>query len=130
MLDEDYRALLQRAAGVNSSADLDESGFDAVMAEFARLGFHSAKGRSESSVRDGMATPAQIGKIRSLWEAYAGEYDERKLGRWLEKHFGVSHVRFLEGWRAGKAIAVLLKMQRHPNAKRPMGRKQREPQTA
>lgn len=130
MVDADYRALLQRAAGVSSSVDLDEAGFTAVMAEFERMGFRSSKGSAQKERREGMATPAQIGKIRALWKGYIGIDDERALGHWLEKHFHISHVRFLEDWRAGKAIAILKKMNEHPNAKLPVGRKRREPQPA
>jgi len=39
MTDDDYRALLLRAAGVESSTCLDAVGFAAVMVEFGRLGF-------------------------------------------------------------------------------------------
>jgi hypothetical protein len=121
-----YRLMLERVAGVTSSSDLDEAGFTAVMAEFERLGFRSTNGRAQKQQREGMATPAQIGKIRWLWKSYTGKDDEHALGRWLEKHFHVSHLRFLEDWRAGKAIAILLKMQAHPNAKHPQRRKNRE----
>jgi len=117
MAEEAYRALLARVAGVNSSAQLDEAGFDAVMAEFERLGFRSVKSRTQMGRREGMATPAQVGKIRALWKSYSGSDDDLRLGRWLEKHFHVSHLRFLEGWRAGKAIGVLVKMNEHAKAK-------------
>lgn len=130
MADQDYRALLQRAAGVSSSADLDEAGFTAVMTEFERMGFRSSKGRAQKERREGMATPAQIGKIRALWKGYTGNDDDQRLGHWLEKHFHVSHVRFLEGYRAGKAIAVLKKMNKHPNAKHPVGRSRDDPYAA
>lgn len=128
--DADYRALLQREAGVSSSVDLDDAGFEAVMREMERLGFRRTAGRAQKTHREGFASPAQIGKIRSLFQAYIGRDDEHALGHWLEKHFHVSHVRFLEGWRAGKAIAILLKMNAHPNAKHPIGRKRRGPQKA
>ena len=118
MADEDYRALLTRAAGVRSSAELDAQGFEAVMAEFERLGFRSVKSRTQETHRAGMATPAQTGKILALWKAYSGNDDDLRLGRWLEKHFHVSHLRFLEGWRAGKCIAVLEKMAAHARTKR------------
>jgi hypothetical protein len=107
MADEDYRAMLMRIAGVTTSNDLDEDGFEKVMAEFERLGFRSVRSRTPASRREGMASPAQIGKIRSLWKAYSGNDDELRLGRWLEKHFHVSSLRFLEDWRAGKVIAIL-----------------------
>lgn len=130
MADADYRALLQNEACVRSSRDLDDAGFEKVMAAFERLGFRRTTGRAQKTRREGFATPAQIGKIRSLWFGYIGRDDEAALRVWLEKHFHVSHPRFLEGWRAGKAIAVLLKMQKHENAKHPVGRKHREPQPA
>src|SRR4051812_896355 len=96
MAEEDYRALLQRAAGVASSTKLDLGGFTAVMAEFERLGFRNTKGHSQASHREGMASPAQIGRIRALWKSYVGEDNETSLGHWLEKHAHCSHVRFLE----------------------------------
>lgn len=107
MTDEDYRALLARVAGVSSSADLDDPGFEAVMAEFERLGFRSAKHRAPAGQREGMATPAQVGRIRALWKAYTGDYDEPGLERWLEVHLHASSLRFLDAWRAGKAVAIL-----------------------
>jgi phage gp16-like protein len=130
MADADYRALLQRAAGVSSSVDLDEAGFTAVMAEFEQLGFRSTRGRAQKERRECMATPAQIGKIHSLWREYIGHDDESALGHWLEKHFHVSHVRFLEGYRAGKCIAVLLKMRENPHAKGRTRRKRNEAKPA
>lgn len=110
MADEDYRALLLRVACVKSSADLDEPGFDAVMAEFERLGFRTVKTRTQTPRREGMATPAQVGKILGLWKSYSGSDDDLRMGLWLEKHFRVSHLRFLDARRAGKTIAVLEKM--------------------
>jgi hypothetical protein len=107
IVDEDYRALLQRVASVHSARDLDEAGLDRVMAEFERLGFQKPRSRIKGSMREGMATPAQIGRIRSLWKSYSGNDDELRLGHWLEKHFHVSSLRFLQGWRAGKVIAIL-----------------------
>lgn len=109
MADEDYRALLQRAAGVSTSVGLDEGGFERVMAEFERLGFRHAKRRHQVR-REGMATPKQIGRILGLWREFSGNDNELSLGRWLEKHFHLSSVRFVESWRAGKVIAVLEKM--------------------
>ena len=125
MADEDYRALLLRVAGVRSSSDLEEPGFEALMAEFERLGFRSVKSPMQTVRREGMATPAQIGKILALWKAYSGRDDDLHLGKWLEKHFHVSHVRFLDDRRAGKVIAVLNKMAAWARSK---GRGKGEPQ--
>lgn len=110
MADEDYRALLQRAAGVGSARDLDQNGFDKVMAEFERLGFRKSRQRTQGVHREGMATARQVGRIRALWKEFSGNDNELSLGKWLEKHFHLSSVRFVESWRAGKVIAVLEKM--------------------
>lgn len=117
MQDEDYRALLLRAGGVSSSTELTAAGFAAVMSEFERLGFRATRGRAQAVNRQGMATPRQIGRIRALWKAYSGNDDESRLNHWLEKHLHVSHVRFLEGYIAGKAIAILTKMKTHAEKK-------------
>ena len=110
MADEDYRALLLRAAHVQTSTDLDEPGFEAVMAEFERLGFRLVKSRVQPGRREGMATPAQVGKIFALWKDFSGKKDDLSMGRWLEKQCHVSHVRFLDDRRASKAIVALEKM--------------------
>ena len=117
MVDADYRAMLQRVAGVSSSRDLDEAGFEKVMAEFERLGFRrphrrqqGANRREQDVRREGFATPKQLGRMRALWKAYSGNDDELALGQWLEKHFHVSSVRFVRDSSAGKVIAVLDKM--------------------
>ncbi len=110
MADEDYRALLLRVAGVRSSSDLEEPGFEALMAELERLGFRLIKSRVQPGRREGMATPAQVGKIFALWKDFSGKKDDLEMGRWLEKYFHVSHVRFLDDRRASKAIVALEKM--------------------
>lgn len=110
MADEDYRAMLARVAGVRSSTELDEAGFVRVMAEFERLGFRELKRPSQAERPEGMATATQIGRMRGLWKEFSTADDDLALGRWLEKHFHTSNVRFLESWRAGKVIAVLEKM--------------------
>lgn len=118
MTDEDYRVLLQRVAGVSSSVELDDASFDAVMVELERLGFRSAKHRTPAARREGMATPAQVGRIRALWREYTGAYDEPGLEHWLEVHLHASSLRFLDAWRAGKAVAILEKMVTKKHAKR------------
>lgn len=110
LTEPEYRAILYRAARVNSSSDLDEIGFERVVVEFERLGFQPSRGKAPISARTGMATPAQLAKIRTLWRGYKGQDDEPALCRWLETHFHVSHLRFLKAEPAGKAVAILGKM--------------------
>lgn len=114
MSDEDYRALLSRVAGVESSKQLDEDTFEAVMTEFERLGFDrgqrgSPRSREPHRTAE-FASAAQLAKLRSLWQTFTGRDDEIALGRWLEKHLRVSHPRFLRAADAGKAIAIVERM--------------------
>lgn len=127
MAEADYRALLQRAAGAASSADLDDVGFDAAMREFERLGFKSQRAEVALGPRLGMASPTQLSRIRSLWRRYTGAEDERRLCRWLTVHFHCSHPRFLDAHTASKAIAILMKMEHSPTARwRQRGRRREE----
>lgn len=125
LADDEYRAMLERVAGVSSSIQLDDAGFDKVMAEFERRGFRRPRQREQDVRREGMATPKQLGRIRALWKEYSGGDDELKLGKWLDKHFHVSSVRFIRDWQAGKVVAVLEKMGAW-RRQRPQNREKRE----
>lgn len=109
LTDADYRELLLRTANVNSSTELDEAAFERLMIEFERLGFRHVK-HSAPPRREGMASPAQISRIRTLWKKYTDDYDEPGLEHWLEVHLHVSAVRFCDASRAGKAVGILEKM--------------------
>lgn len=110
MTDADYRALLQRIAGVNSSKELTDAAFAQVMDEFARLGFISTA-RSEAAKQDSRAAQAssyaQQCKIVAMWNAYKGKPDPEGLRRWLEHHHGISHLKFCTGEKARKVIGSL-----------------------
>jgi hypothetical protein len=111
--DQDYRALLNRVAGVASSRDLDQRGFSAVMDELARLGFRSTSQRKPfaSRSRPGFATNAQVATIRKLWLEWAGAgAGFSGLETWIERTFGVSSLRFLTLDAAPGAIAALRSM--------------------
>ncbi len=112
-LDEaDYRALLARAAGVESSRDLDDAGFARVMDEFARLGFVSDAARKNLGRRHPlMASSGQVKKLRQLWAEYTdGKGDDRSLGKWLDRQGWASALRFLPSHNAQKAIGALVRM--------------------
>lgn len=111
MADEDYRAMLQRVANVESSKALDEGGFDAVMLELKRLGFTSSHRQAAYGAEcPGMATDRQLDMVRSLWRQYAGKNDEEGLRRFIEKHFTLSSLRFMDKRAASKIISTLLHM--------------------
>jgi phage gp16-like protein len=118
LCDDDYRALLKQAAGVESARDLDAWGFARIMEAFERLGFQSTfASRNLGNRRAGMASPAQVALMRSLWrEGGYGEGDDRSLDRYLDHHFHVSSVRFVDAARAPKIIAGLKNMARRSRA--------------
>jgi hypothetical protein len=119
--DDDYRAILEREAGVTSSTDLDNHGFDRVVACFEKLGFKNTSRRPSFGERRGMATPAQVDTVRKLWREWHGKDDDDALGRWLERSFKLSALRFLDQHGVHQAINGLRAMTK---------RKRRAPPTA
>ena len=123
MTDEVYRTMLRRVASVDSSKALDKAGFDAVMMELKRMGFTSSHRQAAyGSERPGMASDRQLDMVRSLWRQYAGKDDEEGLRRFMEKHFTLSSLRFMDKHAASKIISTLLHMvewrKAHPRPRR------------
>lgn len=117
MTEADYRALLQRIAGVSSSKELTHAAFCQVMNEFARLGFISTA-RSEAAKQDSRAAQAssyaQRRKIETMWNTWKGKKDPEGLRRWLEHHHGISHLKFCSGEKARKVIGALAHFKKKP----------------
>lgn len=115
--DDEYRAILRRVAGVDSSKDLDRIGFEAVIGYFEYLGFEplGAVG-AHYGARPGMATPAQVQLVRDLWREFSGGFEARALDRWLARSFGVGSLRFLDAKKVAKVIAALKAMKARSNA--------------
>ena len=111
MADDDYRAILRQEAGVDSSRDLNSHGFEAVLRRFEALGFTSSARPPQFGERHGMASPAQVDFLRSLWRQYTnGQGDDRSLGKWLQRTIKVSDIRFVTYGDAFKAITALKAM--------------------
>ena len=111
LAENDYRSLLNRIGQVDSSKDLDQIGFEAVMQYLCALGFESEFAKNFYGHRPGMASPKQVGLIRQLWHEYTGhEGDDATLNRWLDRSFGVSALRFVTAGQAPKAITALKAM--------------------
>lgn len=109
LVDDDYRAILIRIAGVDSAADLSELDFERVLAEFNRLGFRSTGAARHFGHRPGFATPAQVRLIRELWREYHGDDPaESALNSWLAHYHRVSALRFVSA-DAARAILPGLK---------------------
>ncbi len=120
LTDDDWRAILARVGGVASSRELTPHTFDAVMAEFGRLGFKSDWSRNAfGGVRPGMASPGQLALIRELWRDFTdGAGDDVSLGRFMARKGWPSHLRFLDAQTARKVIGALRVMSKR---KRPRG---------
>ncbi len=109
--DGEYRAILRQLGGVETSKHLDQIGFELVMQYMAARGFESGFTKTFYGHRHGMATPAQVSLIRTLWDEYTdGETTDLALGKWLARIFKVSAVRFVTREQAPKAIAALKAM--------------------
>lgn len=117
MTDADYRALLQRVAGVSPATQLTQAGFALVMDEFARLGFVSTA-RHEAELHRARAawtaSSAQRSKIITVWNTYKGQHDPDGLRRWLEHHHGVSDVKFCSAEKSHKVIGSLMQFKNKP----------------
>lgn len=119
LAEDEYRTLLQVAAGVGSAKDLTVAGFEQVMAHFKAIGFvhrpraafaPAAPKAPTFGARSGMASEAQIDLIRVLWARWHGAPDERALNTWLEGRFGVSSLRFATVHTASIAVEGLKAM--------------------
>lgn len=108
--DDQYRDVLRRFGGVESSAELTDGDFGRVMDWFAKCGFKSYARERHLGDRPGMASPGQVAKIRALWREFAEHGTDASLGHWLERQFKVASVRFVSAELAPKVIAALRHM--------------------
>ena len=111
--DAEYRCALTEVAGVTSSTELDQAGFDAMMGLFEYLGFTPLLAKGENyGKRPGMASFAQLELIRTIWREYtrAAYEGESELNKWLFRTFKVSSLRFMTKSQAQRAITALKAM--------------------
>ncbi len=116
--DAAYRDLLWNLTGVRSSRELTQGGFELLMQRFAELGFKSTSRLKPLPARAGMASPAQVQKMRGLWAEFTdGEGTDLSLGKWLESRFKVSNVRFVSAELAQTVIGGMILMLRRKAAR-------------
>lgn len=107
LTDAEYREVLRNHAGVESSRALNTDGLDKVLSALQGMGFRPACRNANYGHRAGMASPAQVSHIQSLWRGLSGNDTLDGLDAFLSNRFGVSHVRFLTGGRAQGVITAL-----------------------
>ncbi|MCU7846692.1 MAG: regulatory protein GemA [Candidatus Thiodiazotropha sp. (ex Lucinoma kastoroae)] len=111
--DKDYRDLLHAGAGVSSSKELDQQGFDSVLDLMETIGLDVGKRRRQKqalSERPGMATTRQIEYINDLADKVYCNHESQAFNHWLEHYFKVSHSRFLTRANAKSVIDALKSM--------------------
>jgi hypothetical protein len=112
MDDANYRALLLRTAGVTSSKAITLSHFDAVMAEFKRLGFMQLPPKRKPKVAAGSADNRPTARQWKLLEdrarkvGYSGLEDPRFIA-WMKPRGHVEHPRFLTKTAIQPVLAAL-----------------------
>ena len=98
----EYRGLLVRVAGTDSSRDLSDRQANAVIAEFKRLGWVAKESTRPRNERD------DTRKLYALWGAlHAGPLDRDALRAWVLKYFKVSAPEFLKPPQTREAIEQL-----------------------
>ncbi len=115
LTEEVYRDILQIHGGVQSSVDLDWTGYRRVKRHLGTLGFSTKGPHPGADVphRSGFASGRQIRMIEGLWADLSfAPVDRRKaaLREFMWKRFGVSDLRFLSSEGAGKVLTALLAM--------------------
>lgn len=113
LTEAEWRAAMAELAGTESLTELDQAGFDLMLAYFEWRGFEPLRNGKDFGQRPGMASFAQLELIRALWRevtqnAYGRE--EVQLDKWLLRTFKVSSLRFLTVGAARKAITALKSM--------------------
>lgn len=77
--DDFYRSILRENAGVESSTDLTNKGFDKVMKRLEQLGFYNTARRRKGRPLDSI-TPEQLAHIRDLYGQLGWSEQSRQMG--------------------------------------------------
>jgi hypothetical protein len=121
---EDYRTLLDCAAGIGSAAELEyEYQFHDIMKAFENLGFISTQRRGGKKPRPQWAdhwggTADQRAKIEVIWKNVARNPSDKALRAFIKRIAHVDHPRFLNAALAQKVIIALEAMARKASPKK------------
>lgn len=118
--DAQYREILEEAAGVRSSNDLTQAGFDAVLHLLRTLGYELSIGQPKPrfTARADRASPRQLQYIEALRRKVLPDAHERAFNHWLDRYFHISHLHFLTPRKAQGVIEALKAMKVRTKDKR------------
>lgn len=103
--EEVLRDIVERATGQRSISSLTRKQANAVIEDLNRL---AGKRKTTSSYRPGMASPAQIRKIRALEHELGWSSDPRRLQAFMKKYCGgIVRLEWLRAEQANKLIESL-----------------------
>jgi phage gp16-like protein len=109
--DATYRTALIRLGGVTTATELDQEGFEALLAFFEYSGFRPLERTGpDYGIRPGMASFAQLELIRQLWVEWSGSGIDNGLDTWLKAHFKRDSLRFVTKADAARIITALRAM--------------------
>ncbi len=104
--DEEYRAILREAAGVNSATELDDEKFRALMNYFVRSRHYRVNAYGVT-IRQ---------KLFLKYLAQQLQWEEAHLANFLHKYYGKSSIDALTKKQASKAIESLKSIRAHTPA--------------
>ena len=111
--DDEYKALLQSCAGIDTSKDIKTwKQYDAIMNGFSKLGFVPLKVPAVSSKNNNpeWISEAQKRYIKGLWKLVATNKDEEALSKFIYRIAGVKNISWLKKKPASEVIVALRKM--------------------
>lgn len=107
--DEAYRGMLFSQTGEESSRGLSSAQTARILNHFKRLGWSPGK---RGTRRSGMASPAQLRKIKWIWMTGKG-IRQKNLGalrHFIQSRFGLSALRFIESSQVTAILAAINSM--------------------
>jgi phage gp16-like protein len=110
--DDVYRDILWQAGGVESAADLDWRGRQAVLDRFKELGWKPRHAGKKAKTSRPLAADPQSKKIRALWLELAAagkvrDSSEAALASYVRRMTGRDALQWLTGAEASRVIEAM-----------------------
>ena len=109
--DNQYRALLTGACGLESSKDIKTwKQYESVMAAFVKLGFEYKKTAPKEKRNPDWITWKQEKYIKGLWQLVGRDKSDAALNSFIERITGIAYIDWLMKPQAADVIVALRKM--------------------